>query len=73
MLGGAGGFIKASNLLQSKTRSRRLQQQALYQQPSFGFTNTNRFQPYNQGQKTWAAQIDKPQILVTEQDLKYWL
>ena len=75
MLGGAGGFIRASKLLQShrKTRSRRLQQQAKYQQPSFRFTNVNRFQLYNQGQRTWAAQIDQPPILLTEQDIKNWL
>ena len=75
MLGGAGGFVRASNLLQShrKTRNRRLQQQARYQQPTFRFKNTNRFQLYNQGQRTWAVQIDKPPKLLSEQDLKNWL
>ena len=53
MLGGAGGFVRASNLLQShrKTRSTQLQQHARYQQPPFRFTNVNRFQLYNQGQE----------------------
>ena len=75
MLGGVGGFVRASKLVQShrKTRKRQLQQQARYQQPTFRFINNNRFQLYNQGQRKWANQIDKPPILLTEQELKNWL
>ena len=41
--------------------------------PQFKYKNNNRFQLFNSNENTWAAQINKPPILLAERDLKNWL
>ena len=78
MFRGMRSFTRASTLLVNyqnsrKTRSCRQTRQLKQQQPLYRFNNNNRFQLFNKTQKKWAEQIDKPPLILTEDDLKNWL
>ena len=66
-----GGFISAS-LLASHRKLRPRRYGSHKQQQQYNFKDV-RFQLYNGVQQSWAKQIDKAPILLTDNDIKNWL
>ena len=66
------GFVPASSLASHRKLRPRRHQSYQQRQQLYQYNNV-RFQLYNSIQQTWAKQINKIPILLTDEDIKNWL